>query len=91
MLPRGPDQFAMGPATWPWQGRIHRHTPALQVVVVPIILLAATLGLPMAVLRKLVERTEAPVAIVNTAGAIITMAGHAAAAADIDDDGWWWV
>ena len=46
------------------------------MAVVPITLLAATLELPMAVLRLLVERTEAPVAIANTAGAIITMQGH---------------
>ena len=74
--PSEPDQLTVGPATWPWQGRIHKHALALQVAVVPITLLAATLELPMAVLRLLVERTEAPVAIANTAGAIITMQGH---------------
>ena len=74
--PNGPDQLTIGPATWPLQGRMHKHTPALQVAVVPITLLAATLELPMAVLRLVVERTEAPVAIANTAGAIITMQGH---------------
>ena len=42
------------------------------MAVVPITLLAATLRLPMAVLRLLVKRTEVLVAIANTTVTIIT-------------------